>query len=248
MVNLFDKIIIKKLHKRKKDDISFIGSQSKFIKKSNNSVQKVLNLMRKDKLIHHYYSVKVFKNIPVFAGLGGGTSNAATIFNFLQKKTKKRFNLNKIINHIGTDFRLFLSSQGCLNNLKTVINFKKKHKLYFLVVYPKIRCSTKKIYSLLKKYSLKREFSQKKIRNKNYFINYLLDSKNDLQSLVEKKHPVIKRLITNINTEKGCYFSRMSGSGSACYGLFTNEKCSKVALKKLRKKYPKFWFSIAKTI
>ena len=40
----------------------------------------------------------------------------------------------------------------------------------------------------------------------------------------------------------------MTGSGSACYGLFTNENSSKVALKKIKKKYPKFWFSIAKTI
>ena len=36
--------------------------------------------MRKYKLISDFYSVNIYKNIPVFAGLGGGTSNAATIF------------------------------------------------------------------------------------------------------------------------------------------------------------------------
>ena len=39
--------------------------------------------MRKRKLISDYYRINVIKKIPVFAGLGGGTSNAATIFKFL---------------------------------------------------------------------------------------------------------------------------------------------------------------------
>ena len=55
-------------------------------------------------------------------------------------------------------------------------------------------------------------------------------------------------VIKNIGKEKGCYLSKMTGSGSTCYGLFINESCSKAALNSLRKKHPKFWFSIAKTI
>ena len=51
LVDLFDKITIKKLYNKKKDDITFIGPQSKLIKKSNNSVQRILNLMRKEKYI-----------------------------------------------------------------------------------------------------------------------------------------------------------------------------------------------------
>ena len=86
------------------------------------------------------------------------------------------------------------------------------------------------------------------MKSKSEFIEYLLKSKNDLQDIVTKNYPFIKKLLKIINETKGCYFSRMTGSGSACYGLFTSMNSSKVALKKLRKKYPKFWFSIAKTI
>ena len=46
---------------------------------SNNSSKKVLNAMRKNKIMNDYYTIKVNKKIPVFAGLGGGTSNAATL-------------------------------------------------------------------------------------------------------------------------------------------------------------------------
>ncbi len=204
--------------------------------------------MRKYKLISDFYSIKVYKKIPVYAGFGGGTSNAATVYNYLQRKKIKKNVFNKIVNHIGSDLRLFIYKQGYLKNLQKVIKFKKKHPLNFLLVYPNVRCSTKEIYSKVKKFSKQKLISQEKFATKNNFLNCLVKSGNDLQSIVEKKHPIIKKLLMNISNSKGCLFSRMTGSGSACYGIFYSNKCSKVALKKLRKKYTKYWFSIAKTI
>ena len=133
-------------------------------------------------------------------------------------------------------------------NLKFVIPMKKKYKLYFLLVFPKIKSSTKSVYSKIKKFSKLKFFLKKNLYSREDFISSLINLKNDLQSIVEKKYPVIQKLLLNISNEKGCYFSRMTGSGSACYGLFRDKRSSKVALKRLRKKYPKFWFSIAKTI
>jgi 4-diphosphocytidyl-2C-methyl-D-erythritol kinase len=40
----------------------------------------------------------------------------------------------------------------------------------------------------------------------------------------------------------------MTGSGSACYGVFDNEKAAKAALRETRSKFPKFWFLVTKTI
>ena len=57
----------------------------------------------------------------------------------------------------------------------------------------------------------------------NYFLNLLSKSKNDLQSVVEKKYPKIKSILDNIYLQKGCRFSRITGSGSVCYGLFVDE-------------------------
>ena len=156
--------------------------------------------------------------------------------------------MNKIVDYIGSDFRLFLWRQGFLKNLKSIIPFNKKYKLYFLVVYPKIKCLTRKIYSRVKTFTLKDSFPLNKLNNRNFLLNYITYSNNDLQLIVEKKYPIIRKLLFDISIEKDCYFSKMTGSGSACYGLFTNEKSSKAALKSLRKKHPKFWFSIAKTI
>ena len=246
LINLFDTISIK-TNKKNIDKISFNGPHSKYVKKSNNSIQKILKIMRNFKLISNYYSIKIYKQIPVFAGLGGGSSNAASLLKFLSKRKIGDKIFNKIINLAGSDLRLFFYNQGVLQNLEKVIKFKKKYNLFFLVVYPNIKCSTKDVYSKVKSYNKKKVLKQN-YKNKVALINQIFNLKNDLQSIVEKKYPVIQKLLLNISNEKGCYFSRMTGSGSACYGLFRDKRSSKVALKRLRKKYPKFWFSIAKTI
>ena len=246
LINLFDKIKIRKIDK-KKDKVVFFGPFVKHIKKSNNSITNLLKLLRKLELISGYYSVNVIKNIPVFSGLGGGTSNAASVLKFLLKGKVSKNILEKIEKLIGSDLRLFFHKQGFLQNLRTIKTIKKQ-KLFFLLSRPNIICSTKKIYSKVKKYSKKKKFNFKKMNNKKGFINYILEQNNELQSIVEEEYPSIKILLKDINTEKGCHFSRMSGSGSVCYGLFNNESNAKKALNKIKTKHPKFWFSIAKTV
>ena len=248
LINLNDKILVRKLKNNHSDKIIFSGKFSTNISKSGNSVKKILDVMRKNNLITDFYNIKIYKNIPVFAGLGGGTSNAATILQYLSKKRINKKVFNKIVKAVGSDLRLFFETQGYQKNLMSVVKLNKKYRLFFLLVFPKIKSSTKKIYSMVKKYSTKKTFLMSNLSSRKNFINYLKNSKNDLQSIVEKKHPIIRELLNNIGSTKGCYLSRMTGSGSACYGLFVDNISSKVALKKLRKKYPKFWFINANTI
>ncbi len=248
LIDLHDKIFLKKIKNKYSDRVSFIGPFSKNINKSNNSIKKVLVAMRKNKLIHDHYSVKVNKEIPVFAGLGGGTSNAATILKHLIKRSLNKKTLSKITKEVGTDLRLFFHNQGYQKNLKSVIKINKRYKFHFLLIFPKIKSSTKSVFAKVKNYSKAKKTINKSLTSRNNFINLLINSKNDLQSIVENEHKILKKLLFNINEFKECHFSRMTGSGSACYGLFVNKNSSLVALKKLRKKYPKFWFSIAKTI
>ena len=247
LINLCDKIQVSKTLK-KKDKILFKGPFARHIKISNNSISKLLKLLRKLNLISSFYSVVVTKNIPVFGGLGGGTSNAAFLLKFLLKNRINESLLNKAEKLIGSDFKIFFYKQGFLKNLKNIVSAKKNQKLYFLLAQPKVKCSTYEIYSKVKKYSKKKKLNFYKINTKSNFIDYIFNNKNELQSIVEEKYPIVKKLLTEISFERGCYFSRMSGSGSVCYGLFNNERAVKKALIKIKTKYPKFWFSTAKTV
>ena len=248
LIDLHDKIFLNRNKNKNCDQVSFTGPFSKNINKSNNSVKKVLNAMRKNKIINDYFVIKVNKKIPVFAGLGGGTSNAATLLNYLTNKNLNNKTLSKITKEVGSDLRLFFHNQGYQKNLRSVINLNKKHNFHLLLIFPKIKSSTKSVYAKVKNYSKLKKPLNKSLTYRKSFIEFLINSKNDLQSVVEKKHKIVSKLLLDINKFKGCHFSRMTGSGSTCYGLFDNKKSSLVALKKLRRKYPKFWFSIAKTI
>ena len=247
LIDLADKIKLKKI-KAKKDIITFKGPFSKIVNNSNNSIVKLLNFLRGSKLISNYYSITVKKNIPVYAGLGGGTGNAAFVLKHLLKKKINTTHLSQLESKIGSDFKLFFCKQGFLKNLSSIINIKKRQKLFFVLVQPKVKCSTKEIYSKVRIYSKKKKLKKNKIRKKHEFINHISKSANELQSIVEKKYPIIQKLLTSIENEKGCHFSRMTGSGSVCYGLFNNQKDAKSALNNLKIKYPKFWSVVAKTV
>ena len=180
--------------------------------------------------------------------MGGGTSNAACLIKYLTRK-KINKNLSSILEEkIGSDLKLFFYEQGFLKNLKTINTFQRKYRLYFLLVYPNIRCSTEYVYSKVRKYSSKSKYSFSKINNKRKFVDLLVNKNNDLQSILENKFPIIKKLNIEIGQKKGCYFSRITGSGSVCYGVFKSEKTAKVALNRIRLKYPHYWSSVAKTI
>jgi 4-diphosphocytidyl-2-C-methyl-D-erythritol kinase len=247
LINLADKIKLNKI-KGKRDKIIFKGTFAKLVNKKNNSIINLFKLLRRLKLISNHYSISIIKNIPVFGGLGGGTGNAATILKFLLKNRVNKGLLKKTELTIGSDLKLFFYKQGFLQSLSSIINLKKKKKLFFVLTQPKIKCSTKEIYSKVHNYSKKRLFIKNKINTKNKFISFLSKNSNDLQSVVEKKYPLIKKLLADIRNEKGCCFSRMTGSGSVCYGLFKDQIAAKKALNKLKTKYPKFWFSFAKTV
>ena len=106
LINLKDKIKIKKID-GKSDKINFTGPFSKLINKKDNSIKSVLVLLRKLKLISSCYSVVVKKNIPVFAGLGGGTSNAFTVMKYVLRKKLSKKNLNIIEKKLGQILSFF---------------------------------------------------------------------------------------------------------------------------------------------
>ena len=249
LLSLHDKISLKKINKNK-DNIEFIGRFKKNINKNSNTISKSLFLLRKYNLIDQKkrYKITVNKKIPVYAGLGGGTSNAVFLIKyFLKNKISDR--LLKIFEEgIGSDFRLFLFNHSYQKSLIKVLKFKKKYVFYFVLVYPNISSSTKEVYSKVKKFNkpLKKDLS--KIDSKVRYIEFIKNEKNDLQKIVESKHRKIKKILNLIEIQKNCLFSRMTGSGSVCFGIFSVRKSAKQGLIKIQKKLPNYWCVLTKSI
>ena len=79
-------------------------------------------------------------------------------------------------------------------------------------------------------------------------MNFLKKENNDLEKTVIEFHPKIGKLINFIKVQKGCYFSRITGSGSACIGIFSDKKRALYTKKLMKLKYPKYWFAVSKSI
>lgn len=249
LINVHDNIYIKKI-KKNKDRIIFKGKFKKFIKKKNNSIKKTLYLLRRKKLINksNHYLITIEKKIPVFSGLGGGTSNSAYLLKYFIKKKIGETVLKAFEKKIGSDLRLFFHKQSFQKNLKKVSSYNKNFKINFLIIYPNIKCSTREIYSKVNNYSKSSKVDYSKINTKKKLIEIIKKEKNDLQKISISKFPIIGEIINFTSNLNGCLLSRMSGSGSACFGIFQSKKSAIIGLKAIKKKFPDFWCVIAKTI
>ena len=250
LISIHDKIQIKNIS-GPFDKIKFSGKFSKSVDKKNNSVIKCLSLLRKLEIVdkNQYFNVVIKKNIPVFSGMGGGSSNAATIVKYLNNKKITKKKIFYISKFLGSDFRLFFGSKHLFQqNINQIQDLKQKFNFYLIIVFPFLKSSTKDVYSKVKIF--------KKIKYSSFYINKsklkiienLKNEKNFLQKIVVRKYPVIQKVLYELENTKKCEFSRVTGSGSACFGLFLTKKSAVLGLKKIKKKFPKFWCVVGKTI
>jgi len=251
--DLHDVISISRI-RNLKDEISFSGKFKKGINKKSNTITKVLNLLRSIKLLENQaFKINVRKNIPHGSGLGGGSSNAADLLNYFNSKMKLKLSKNKIkklAGQIGFDVPVNLEKRNTFLTGKKgkILRLNQKFKLNLLIVYPNLICSTKKIYERNRKINLSKPQSIFYIKNNKKLINLLKNENNDLEKTVIKIYPKVKKIIDYIKSQKGCYFSRITGSGSACIGIFSNMKNAIYAQKLIKLKYPKYWCAVSKTI
>ena len=251
--DLHDIILISKIGNLK-DKISFSGKFKKGINKKKNTITKVLSLLRRNQLIENQaFKINVQKNIPHGSGLGGGSSNAAYLLNYFNLKMRlklKKKKIKKLASQIGFDVPINLERQNTFLTGKRgkILRLKQKFRLNLLIVYPNLICSTKKIYKRNKKISLSKLPSLSYIKDNKKLINLLKNENNDLEKAVVKIYPKVKKIIDYIKSQKGCYFSRITGSGSACIGIFSNMKNVIYAQKLIKLKYPKYWCVVSKTI
>ena len=247
-ISLYDEIYIKNINK-KKHKILFYGKFSKGIP-SSNTVSKIMKFMDKQNLLNgKKYSIKIKKNIPQKAGLGGGSMNAASIIRFFLLKRDKLISKNKIFElseKVGSDvkFGLKLNNTIQLGN-QSILRFKKKIGLYVVIVKPNFGCSTKSIYKKV------RFFSRPNLNNasiKNINLDKIKVLKNDLENVAKNEYPKLENLINFMKNLKHNEFVRMTGSGSAAIAYFKTKNASLNATKVIKKKYKNYWCIISKTI
>ncbi len=246
-LDLHDEIKIKKID-LKNHKVRFYGKFSTGIK-PNNTVSHLMKLFEKRKLLKKKYKITIKKNIPSKSGLGGGSMNAASVLNFFLKKRLIKLQKKRVIEIsklIGSDVILGLYSKNLVlkknYKIKTLLS---KNKFHVLIVKPGFGCSTKKIYSKVKKFS-KPEFN---LISKDIFTTrFLKNKRNDLETIALKEYPKLKNLKNFLENLSNIEFVRMTGSGSAIITYFSSAKLCKEAEKKVKKQFRNYWCKTSKTI
>jgi 4-diphosphocytidyl-2-C-methyl-D-erythritol kinase len=178
----------------------------------------------------------VRKEIPIGAGLGGPSSNAATALNALVNLWSLPINslgLTDLGSKIGADVPLFLYGKSCvMKGVGERITPIKIPCIWYVIIYPGIILHTKDVYGGLK---IPLTLAQNDITLSGQ-LDTVFDVarmlKNDLEKVAFSLHPEIETLKERLQ-EAGAIGSLMSGSGSSVFGVFENEPDARVAAEKV---------------
>ena len=247
-ISLSDLIFIKKI-KGPNHRISFYGNFSKNID-SDNTVVKLFKILDKKKLLKdRKFKIRIEKNIPQKAGLGGGSMNASSVLNFLIKKKIVKISQKQIQNIsslIGSDVILGINhSSAILKSDNVIKRFSNCPKFYTLLVRPNFGCSTKVIYSRVKKITNSKFNNPKKLM---FNPEYLARQENALEVAAFSRYPKLKRIKSFLENLKNPLFVRMTGSGSVIIAYYQSKKDCELAKVQFKRKYKNYWCNTSKTL
>ncbi len=176
-----------------------------------------------------HFRIGLEKNIPVSAGLGGGSSDAAALLKGLNELTGSPLEDNSLRDIgavLGADIPFFLSD--CSFALGTgrgdVISVvDTETSIRHIIVTPPFGVSTKDIYDKASAFDLTEERGVDRIitafLKENDAKNIAENLRNDLQQIVLRDFPVLEEVISELR-EAGAQGVLLSGSGPTVFGIF----------------------------
>lgn len=162
------------------------------------------------------------KKIPIGAGLGGGSSNAAFVLKGLVKLFDLKISikeLERLADQLGSDCSFFIQNRPALvtgkgEKLDNLIDF--SLSTHCLVVYPKLHISTQEAYRLVKPCIKKNKISKLAQLPYTKWQNELI---NDFEAPILNAYPRLKQLKRKL-MDMGASYVSMSGSGSSFFAFF----------------------------
>lgn len=213
----------------------------------NNLVIQAAEAFTKECKLNTGVAISLEKNIPVSAGLGGGSANAAVTLLALNElyKTGLTFaSLAEIGLSIGADVPVCLFGetarvQGIGEKIQPFVF---PHKFGVVLINPGVPVSTARVFSRFDS-GFSEFMSADTLSELSAMQNFgaFKALKNDLEPPAKQLCPEISRVLAALRSEDDCIVSGLSGSGPTCFGLFrTAEEAERVA-KRIRQQNPKWW-------
>lgn len=235
-INLYDEIELIKIDEDKIE----LECNLKELKNKNNLAYTAASLIKEKFDIKKGIKIKINKNIPIGAGLSGGSSNAAAVLKGLNLLWNLNLSKEELINlsrDIGADVGFHILGGTCIGRGRgeKLDKLKDLEKYCVVLVYPGFPISTKEAYSDLDYDKIGKEKSSEKF-SKNYDLNYL---HNDFEYPVLQKYPELKEIKKKLGKN-----SLLAGSGSSVFSIFREEKEAKQVYDILSKDYKRTFFTV----
>lgn len=230
------------------DELSFsrceafeFHSDVKEIENESNLVVKAKKLLEEQSGKMLNVKIELKKNIPMGAGMGGGSSDAAAALVSLNEMFQLNFEMDTLREfalRLGSDVPFFIKPRSAFaqgrGELLTMLNLDIPYPI--LIVNPGIHISTKEAYQNVKvapaPYDL-RMIESICMNNMPDCIKYVT---NSFEDYAFNKYPEIES-IKDLMYRKGAKFSLMTGSGSTVFGIFPNRDEAESIQKTFAKDY-----------
>ena len=199
------------------------------------------------------------KRLPVAAGLGGGSADAAAALRLLARANKLAPNdprLHDAARATGADVPVCLDPRPrIMRGIGEILSAPLPlPRLHALVVNPGVAVSTKLVFSGWKPSASPIRVSDTaanfadlpNMQDEEKLLRWLASAANDLEAPAIALEPAIAEVLASLRAAAGCRLARMSGSGATCFALFSSAVDTASAGKSLRAEFPDWW--IAETV
>ena len=199
------------------------------------------------------------KRLPVAAGLGGGSADAAAALRLLARANKLAPNdprLHDAARATGADVPVCLDPRPrIMRGIGEILSAPLPlPRLHALLVSPGVAVSTKLVFSGWKPSASPIRVSDTaanfadlpNMQDEEKLLRWLASAANDLEAPAIALEPAIAEVLASLRAAAGCRLARMSGSGATCFALFSSAVDTASAGKSLRAEFPDWW--IAETV
>jgi 4-diphosphocytidyl-2-C-methyl-D-erythritol kinase len=193
-------------------------------------------------------AITLEKNLPVAAGIGGGSADAAACLRSLNVLWDLRCGeemLMQIAAALGSDVPACVLSRPCWmeGRGEHVTRTSALPPLALVLVNPGVMVPTASVFAELNaRAGLGRmEPPPDTIESLWDVVAYLDDSENDLEAPACRLQPAIADALVALDIEPGCVLAQMSGSGATCFGLFDGRHLALGAAERIAHEHPDWW-------
>ncbi|MDE3078548.1 MAG: 4-(cytidine 5'-diphospho)-2-C-methyl-D-erythritol kinase [Paracoccaceae bacterium] len=187
------------------------------------------------------------KHLPAAAGIGGGSSDAATALRVLAELWGLPLPGADAVLALGADVPVCLAGQparmrGIGERLEPLPDLP---PAWLVLVNPGVGVPTGAVFQGLARRDNPPLPEPRPWPDAVALADWLREARNDLEPPARAVAPVIGEIIDRLAATDGCLLSRMSGSGATCFGLFASAAAASAAAQALRRMRPDWWVTDA---